>query len=365
MNRATKSLQFKFNITSVKDASGECMIEGYANTSTKDRVGDIVLPEAFEKSLPTYQKNPVILLNHDWNDVIGRCVHQEITDKGLFIKAKISNTREDIKTLINEGCYSTFSIGYNEIDADYDESTKTKYIKELELLEISVVSVPANTEAMFTQITEKTETETTTEEKGDEEKKAKKVGDLKGFISDVKTIIGRQLDEETVHAVIDYFNANEELMTKKEMIELLKVKNAVAPTEEAKKDESAPAADPAQGGDAMKELAAKLDVIAQALGQLMSKIDQMGKEDASEDQEEDKPADDKPADEAKEEPKKDEPSKEDDAKKDEDEKAKDDCDMDKEEDDKEEEKELSLDDINKTIADLSAQITVLDEEVNG
>ncbi len=363
MNRAKKSLQFKFNITSVKDASGDCMIEGYANTSSKDRVGDIVLPDAFAKSLPTYQKNPVILLNHDWNDVIGRCVHQEITDKGLFIKAKISNTREDIKTLINEGCYSTFSIGYNEIDADYDDSTKTKYIKELELLEISVVSVPANTEAMFTQITEKTET-ASAEEKGDEEKKAKKVGDLKVFISDVKNIIGKQLDEETILATIDYFNSNEETMTKKEMIELLKVKNlpAVTATEEAKKDESAPAADPAQGADPLKELAAKLDVIAQALGQLMEKIDQMGKADASEDQAEDKPADEKPADEAaKEEPNKEEPSKEDDAKKDEEEKAKDDCDMDKEE----EEKDLDLDEINKTIADLTSQISVLDEEVNG
>lgn len=148
-----KTKRLDFNLESgvvTKDASGDCMIEGYANTSSKDRVGDVVKPTAFTKSLETYMKNPVLLVNHDWNDPCGVVTAAEVTDKGLMIKAKISNTREDIKTLIREGCLRTFSIGYNEVDSEYDESTKTKYVKELELLEISVVTVPANTEAMFT-----------------------------------------------------------------------------------------------------------------------------------------------------------------------------------------------------------------------
>lgn len=367
MNRAKKSLEFKFKVSAVtKDASGECIIEGYANTSTKDRVGDVVLPEAFAKSLPTYQKNPVILLNHDWNDVIGRSTHQEITDKGLFIKAKISNTREDIKTLINEGCYSTFSIGYNEVDADYDESTKTKYIKELELLEISVVSVPANTEASFTlaQTKEPEKTEDTGEKAKEEEKKAKKVGDLKVLISDVKSIIGKGFDDETLHAVIDYFNSNGDIMTKEQMIELLKVKNATAVSasqEQAKEEPAKPAQGDAQAGDMLKELAAKMDVIAQALGQLMEKVEQMSKP-AEAPKEEEKPAEEpkKEEEEAKEEPAKEEPSKEDEAKEEDEEKE---CDDEMKEED--EEKELSLDEVNSTIATLTEQISALDEEVNG
>lgn len=145
--------------TVTKAADGDCIIEGYANTSTKDRVGDVVLPQAFEKSLKTYMNNPVLLANHDWNDPCGVVLSTEITDKGLWIKARISNTRDDIKTLIREGCLRTFSIGYNEVTADYDEASKTKYIKELELLEISVVTVPANTEAMFTTAEVKQELE--------------------------------------------------------------------------------------------------------------------------------------------------------------------------------------------------------------
>ncbi len=145
-----KKIGLSFTIVSVaKDASGEVVIEGFANTSTKDRVGDVVLPSAFSKSLPTYLKNPVLLANHDWNDPCGKCMSAEIQEKGLYIKARVSDTRQDIKTLIREGVLSTFSIGYNEVDTDFDESTKTKYIKELELLEISIVTVPANTESTF------------------------------------------------------------------------------------------------------------------------------------------------------------------------------------------------------------------------
>ena len=350
----TKSLQFKFNVVAVKDASGECIIEGYANTSSKDRVGDVVLPEAFAKCLPVYQKNPVILLNHDWNDVIGRSIHQEITDKGLFIRARISDTRQDVKTLIREGCYSTFSIGYNELDADYEESTKTKYIKELELLEVSVVSVPANTEAMFTQIEEKTDST----DKKDEEKGSKKAGSLKSFISDTKSIVGSGFDDEALFAVIDYFNSNEEIMTKEQMIQLLKVKNAAATVEQseaAKQDPAAPQAE--QGGDALKELAAKLDVIAQAMGQLMEKIEQMGK--PAEAPKEELKAEDEAA---KQDPAKEEPSKEDEAKEEDEEKE---CSEDHMKEEEDEEKELSLEEIDKTIADLSAKIDSLDEEVNG
>jgi HK97 family phage prohead protease len=220
-----------FTLTGVvtKSADGKCQIEGYANTSAKDRVGDVVLPKAFEKSLPTYMKNPVLLANHDWNDPCGRVTHAEITDKGLFIKAFISSTRKDIQTLIDEGCLSTFSIGYNEVDSEYDEATKTKYIKELELLEISVVTVPANTEASFTTISAKGDSEG--DEKADESAKSAKAPtakELKDFIDTVKSVAGRDLTGTETVAVCDYFISNEEIMTKEQLIAILKAKSVDA-----------------------------------------------------------------------------------------------------------------------------------------
>lgn len=143
-----------------KDASGKIVIKGYANTVDKDRVGDVVLPKAFEKTLKEYLDNPVILYQHNWDLVIGKCVKAEITDTGLYIEAEISQAKdvEDVRTKIAEGSLKTFSIGYNELDADYDEANSCNVVKELELMEISVVTIPCNPKAKFTaEVNEKTE----------------------------------------------------------------------------------------------------------------------------------------------------------------------------------------------------------------
>jgi HK97 family phage prohead protease len=340
MKSAVKRLDFQVqNSYFTKDASGDCIIEGYANTSSKDRVGDVVLPEAFEKTLAVFMTNPVLLANHDWNDCCGVVLSAEITDKGLFVKARISDTREDIKTLVREGCLRTFSIGYNEVVADFDEATKTKYIKELELLEISIVTVPANAEALFS-------VQDTKNEPADGKKSAvtKTAKALQDFIADVKTAAGKDLDGTEVSAVCAYFISNEEIMTKKELIELLKKKSApiaTAPVQEAGKAEAAaaPAAAPAdgakpEGGDmmeALKQLAAKMDAIAQGLAQLLEAEKNEDAEDAAEDSDK-KPEDDKPADEGKG-----------------DKKPKDD------------EDEMSDEETEKALADLAAQISEIED----
>ena len=145
-----------------KSADGALTIVGYANTRDKDRVSDVVLPEAFTKTLPEYMDNPIILYMHDWDKVCGKAVSAEIDEKGLKVKVKISGAKDcaDVRTKISEGMLSTFSIGYNEIEADWDKGTATNIVSEVELLEISIVSIPCNTGAKFTPVVE--------EEKDDE-----------------------------------------------------------------------------------------------------------------------------------------------------------------------------------------------------
>jgi HK97 family phage prohead protease len=152
----TKFLDFEFDLDSyqIKSANGKVSVEGYANTVDRDRVKEIVLPKAFEKSLAVYLDNPVLLYQHDWDMPIGKVIQAVITEKGLWIKAEISNAKdvEDVRTKISEGILKTFSIGYNEIKSRFDEKAKCKIVEELELLEISVVTIPANTEAKFTVV---------------------------------------------------------------------------------------------------------------------------------------------------------------------------------------------------------------------
>lgn len=144
----------EFQITnSTKAADGSVSIEGYANTVDRDRVGDIVLPEAFKATLPEYLKNPILLYMHNWERPIGTVVEAKIDERGLWIRASISNAAivADIRTQISEGILKTFSIGYNELDSDFDKKTETRIIRQLELLEISIVTIPANPAALFTQ----------------------------------------------------------------------------------------------------------------------------------------------------------------------------------------------------------------------
>lgn len=143
-----------------KDASGKMIIKGFANTSDKDRIGDVVLPSAFDKSLSEYMDNPVILFQHNWDKLIGKCVKADIIKEGetqgLYITCELSNAKdvEEVKTKIGEGSLKTFSIGYNEVDAEYDEESGVNVVKELELLEISVVTIPCNQHAKFTATVE-------------------------------------------------------------------------------------------------------------------------------------------------------------------------------------------------------------------
>ena len=130
--------------------TGVLSVEGYANTTTKDRMGDIILEEAWAKGgLDNYLKNPIVLAFHDHTKPIGQVVNYGISNKGFHVVAEISKAAGDVYTLIKEGILKAFSVGFRVKDADYDSTTDLFVIKDLELLELSVVSVPANADTIF------------------------------------------------------------------------------------------------------------------------------------------------------------------------------------------------------------------------
>lgn len=124
-------------------------IEGYANSTSVDRVGDVIPMTAWEKALENYLKNPIILAYHEHDEPIGRMIDYKVDEKGLWIKARISAAAEDVFNLIKDGVLTAFSVGFIIKDAIYDSVTDLFIIKELELLEISVVSVPCNQDSTF------------------------------------------------------------------------------------------------------------------------------------------------------------------------------------------------------------------------
>jgi HK97 family phage prohead protease/HK97 family phage major capsid protein len=145
-------LQLKASFTekSINEEDGSLIIRGYASTVAKDRTGDVIVHDAWTKGgLANYLKNPVILAFHDHKRPIGKMVEYSIDEKGLNITAKISKAAGDITDLIKDGILQAFSVGFRLKDADYDSDSDTFLIKDLELHEVSVVSVPANQDSLF------------------------------------------------------------------------------------------------------------------------------------------------------------------------------------------------------------------------
>ena len=142
-----------FNLTSTfksqVDDDGSIMIRGMASTTDFDRVGDSISAEAWTKGgLSNFEKNPIILFNHNYDKPIGRATGLKAGPNGLELQAKISKYAE-CADLVKDGVLGAFSVGFKVKDADYEKETDGLRIKDAELFEVSVVSVPCNQAATF------------------------------------------------------------------------------------------------------------------------------------------------------------------------------------------------------------------------
>ena len=134
-----------------EDDDGGLDIKGSASTSALDRAGAIIESSAWTKSdgLQNFKNNPVILFNHNYDRPIGRAKEIGVTENGLELTARISKSAGEIKDLIKDGVLGAFSVGFKVKDADYNDETDGYKIKDAELFEVSVVSVPCNQTAVF------------------------------------------------------------------------------------------------------------------------------------------------------------------------------------------------------------------------
>jgi len=144
-----------FNLTSTfkshVDDDGSIVIRGMASTADFDRAGDSISAEAWTKGgLKNFEKNPIILFNHDYDRPIGRATGMKTGPNGLELECKISKSAPgNVAELVKEGILGAFSVGFRVKDADYIKETDGLMIKDAELFEVSVVSVPCNQAATF------------------------------------------------------------------------------------------------------------------------------------------------------------------------------------------------------------------------
>lgn len=117
-----------------------------ASTSAIDRQGDSVDQAGWD--LKNFLSNPVILWAHNYSELpVAKATDIKITDAGLecefeFASAEGNPKAQQVKTLFEEGFLNAVSVGF------IPKERKGNSITKSELLEISIVPVPANQEAL-------------------------------------------------------------------------------------------------------------------------------------------------------------------------------------------------------------------------
>ena len=140
-------------------AEDEGIFSGYASTfGNVDNGNDIVAKGAFTKSLAERPANKVKLLSqHKTDEPIGIFTEVFEDSKGLFVRGKLAlGTQKGRETyeLMKLGAIDGMSIGFraNPEKQIYNESKRTRTLKEVQLLEISLVTFPMNERAMVQSI---------------------------------------------------------------------------------------------------------------------------------------------------------------------------------------------------------------------
>lgn len=128
-----------------------------ASSATPDRYGDIIDQKGWV--LDNYKKNPVVLLNHDSNQLpIGKG-NVYLRDDKLVIDVEFDSEDErakEVERKAKKGFMNAVSVGFRPLESksrsELPEDNKYygqrgMYYSKAELLEVSIVTIPANGEA--------------------------------------------------------------------------------------------------------------------------------------------------------------------------------------------------------------------------
>lgn len=133
-----------------REASG---LNFVLSDETKDRMGDIIRADGWE--LANFKKNPIALFRHDSGFPIGNWKNVRVENKRLVGTLDLapegaSPRVDEIIRLVRAGVLKAVSVGFRELESrplGNDFRDGMEFIRQ-ELLETSVVTVPANQNAL-------------------------------------------------------------------------------------------------------------------------------------------------------------------------------------------------------------------------
>ena len=139
-------------------------ISGYFSTYDRepDSYGDIIAPGAFTETIQKRKESghPFPLCwNHDLNQIIGSADPENIidTDKGPLMTASFFDTQlaQEKREIVKSGVVYQFSFAYDILEAEpvvLEDGIKANELRKLDLYEVSIVPIPANQNAVMTEI---------------------------------------------------------------------------------------------------------------------------------------------------------------------------------------------------------------------
>lgn len=145
-----KSIPFEVKeVVAVADGGWE--ISGYASTfgGEPDSYGDVIAAGAFAKSIAA---RPTKFL-YEHFEPIGKQLDIREDEKGLFGRWTIVDTARgvDAYKLAKAGVLDSLSIGYMTVEAEF-RADGIRVLREVDLFEVSAVAIPANRNAVITDV---------------------------------------------------------------------------------------------------------------------------------------------------------------------------------------------------------------------
>lgn len=141
----------------VKSVSTEGAFTGYAAVFGNEDLGkDVLMPGAFTKSLGSRPAAKVkMLFQHDPAEPIG--IWTDLTEdaKGLRAKGQLildTTKGREVHALMRAGALDGLSIGFRTLKDRFDRAKGIRYVEEVDLPEVSVVTFPMNPRATVSSV---------------------------------------------------------------------------------------------------------------------------------------------------------------------------------------------------------------------
>jgi hypothetical protein len=138
----------------LKFTGNEMTFAGYASVfGGVDAYGDTIDPQAYKNTLAN-RSRPVRMRWNHFGPVIGKWNKIESDSKGLYVEGELTpghSTAQDVYASMKHGAIDGMSIGYYAKKSE-ELNDKGRLLKEIELVEISIVEEPADLAAKINDV---------------------------------------------------------------------------------------------------------------------------------------------------------------------------------------------------------------------